>query len=56
VPGTIIDNKNKLIVACGENSSLEITEVQKPGKSIVSVLAYLNGTKLDIGDQLGKSK
>ena len=54
VPGTIIDNKNKLIVACGQNSSIEITEVQKPGKSIVSVLAYLNGTKLDIGDQLGK--
>ena len=54
VPGTIIDNKNKLIVACGKKSSIEITEVQKPGKSIVSVSAYLNGTKLDIGDQLGK--
>ena len=53
-PGTIIDNKNKLIVACGENSSLEITEVQKPGKSIVFVSAYLNGTQLDIGDQFGK--
>ena len=53
-PGTIIDNKNKLIVACGENSSLEITEVQKPGKSIVSVSAYLNGTQLDIGEQFGK--
>ena len=54
VPGTIIDNKNKLIIACGENSSMEITEVKKPGKNSISVSAYLNGVKLSIGDKLGK--
>jgi methionyl-tRNA formyltransferase len=55
-PGTIIENNNTLIVACGKNTSLEIKKVQKPGKNIISIPAYLNGTKLNIGDKFGSSK
>ena len=55
-PGTVIRNNNELIVACGENTSLEIKKVQKPGKNIITISAYLNGTKLNIGDQFGNSK
>ena len=54
VPGTIIDNKNKLIVACGESSSMEITAVQRSGKNIVSISEYLNSAQLDVGAKLGK--
>lgn len=56
IPGTIIDNKDKLIVACGENSSIEITEVQKPGKKTISTSAYLRGVQLNIGEKLGNTK
>lgn len=55
-PGTVIRNNNELIVACGENTSLEIKKVQKPGKNIITISAYLNGTKLNIGDQFGNAK
>ena len=55
-PGTVIENNNSLIVACGENTSLEIKKVQKPGKNIISIPAYLNGTKLNVGDKFGNSK
>ena len=56
IPGTIIDNNDKLIVACGENSSIEITEVQKPGKKTISTSAYLRGVQLNIGEKLGNTK
>lgn len=56
IPGTIIDNKDKLIVACGENSSIEITEVQKPGKKTISTSAFLRGVQLNIGEKLGNTK
>ena len=56
IPGTIIDNKDKLIVACGKNSSIEITEVQKPGKKTISTSAYLRGVQLNIGEKLGNTK
>ncbi|MDA0763448.1 MAG: methionyl-tRNA formyltransferase [Proteobacteria bacterium] len=56
IPGTIIDNKDKLIVACGKNSSIEITEVQKPGKKTISTSSYLRGVQLNIGEKLGNTK
>ena len=52
-PGTILNIGKKIFVACGNNTTLEILEVQKPGKNIVSTLAYLNGIKLSVGDKFG---
>jgi methionyl-tRNA formyltransferase len=52
-PGTILNIDKKIFVACGNNSTLEILEVQKPGKNIISALAYLNGIKLSVGDKFG---
>jgi len=51
--GTILNIGKKIFVACGNNSTLEILEVQKPGKNIISALAYLNGIKLSVGDKFG---
>ena len=52
-PGTILNIGKKIFVACGNNTILEILEVQKPGKNIISALAYLNGIKLSVGDKFG---
>ena len=52
-PGTIFNVGKKIFVACGNNTTLEILEVQKPGKNIISALAYLNGIKLSVGDKFG---
>ena len=52
-PGTIIECSNKIIVACGNKSSLEIKYLQKSGKNVMSVKDFLNGTKISIGDKFG---
>ena len=52
-PGTIIECNNRLIVACGNGSTLEIKYLQKPGKKIMSAKDFLNGTKISIGEKFG---
>ncbi len=52
-PGTIIECNNKIIVACGNKSSLEIKYLQKSGKNVISVKDFLNGTKISIGEKFG---
>ena len=53
-PGTIIESDNKIIVACGNRSTLEIKYLQKPGKNVISASDFLNGTKINIGEKFGK--
>jgi len=51
--GTIITaHGDDLMVACGDGSSLKISELQLEGKKRMSVRDFLNGTKLKSGDQL----
>ena len=52
-PGTIIECNNKIIVACGNKSTLEIKYLQKSGKNVMSVKYFLNGTKINIGEKFG---
>ena len=52
-PGTIIECKNEIIVACGNRSTLEIKYLQKPGKNIMSAKNFLNGTKISNGEKFG---
>ncbi len=52
-PGTVIAaHGDEFIVACGERSSLEISELQLEGKKRMSVRDFLNGMKLKVGDRL----
>ena len=53
-PGTIIECNNKIIVACGNKSTLEIKYLQKSGKNVMSVKDFLNGTKISVGEKFGK--
>lgn len=52
-PGTVIAvSADEVIVACGDNSALSISELQIEGKRRMSVRDLLNGTKIRVGDVL----
>ena len=52
-PGTIINTDQKIIIACGNKSALEIKLLQKPGKKMISANDFLNGTKINVGEKFG---
>jgi len=54
-PGQIIDAvRDRLIVACGEGTALRLDEIQLQGSRRMGVRDFLNGTRLQIGDVLGR--
>lgn len=53
VCGEIVDNKNRLVVMCGENTCLEILELQAEGKKRTDSASYLRGNRIEIGTILG---
>ena len=52
-PGTIINTDQKIVIACGNKSALEIKLLQKPGKRMISANDFLNGTKIKDGEKFG---
>jgi methionyl-tRNA formyltransferase len=53
-PGTILYAKgDKIWVACGGNTILQIDELQLEGKNRMKTKDFLNGVKLEVGEQLG---
>lgn len=53
-PGEIIDAKgNGFVVACGSNTALRVHELQIEGKRRMSVMDFLNGTRVRAGEILG---
>jgi len=55
-PGTIETGRGRLYVACGEDSVLEILEVQLQGKKRIPAKAFLNGQRLVEGERLGEER
>ena len=52
--GTILEaRKDDLIVACGADSALKISEVQIEGKNRMTTRDFLNGAKIETGEILG---
>lgn len=52
--GSILHAKGDLLlVSCGENSVLQIDELQLEGKNRMKTRDFLNGVKMQIGEQLG---
>ena len=51
--GEIIEAKGKLLVACGNQSVLQIDELQLEGKRRMATRDFLNGVKLVGGEKLG---
>ncbi len=51
--GEVIDNRNKLLVRCGDGNCIEILELQAEGKKRTDISSYLRGNKIEIGTVLG---
>jgi methionyl-tRNA formyltransferase len=52
-PGTLQSDRRTLLAACGENSALELLEVQLGGKNRMSAQAFINGYKPAEHERLG---
>lgn len=55
LPGHCVSQNKKWVVGCGEQSLLELTEIQLSGKKRMSSQAFLNGYKLAAEEILGVS-
>ncbi len=53
-PGEIVDNKNKLVVCCGDGHCLEILELQLDGKKRMDTKSFLQGNNIELGTVLGE--
>lgn len=51
-PGTVVDTKSGLKIACGGNTSILITDIQPEGKGIMTAKAFLNGNPTNEGTVL----
>jgi methionyl-tRNA formyltransferase len=54
VPGSLIVSGRRLLVACGEESALEIEELQLEGRKRMSAGAFANGQRLGRDEKLGE--
>ena len=50
--GTVIDNNGKLVIACGNNTAIELKTVQPEGSKAMSASQMLCGFKIPIGTTL----
>ncbi|MEQ1765347.1 MAG: methionyl-tRNA formyltransferase, partial [Pyrinomonadaceae bacterium] len=50
--GEVVATGDELEIACGEGTSLTISELQLEGKKRMSARDFLNGVKLKLGDRL----
>lgn len=50
--GTVVCNKDKLSVACGQGTVISFLKLQPEGKGIMDAKAYLNGKHLELGVEL----
>ena len=53
-PGEIVFNDKKLVVSCGNDTTLEITVLQAEGKKSMPADQFLLGKKIELGTELGK--
>jgi methionyl-tRNA formyltransferase len=51
--GALHPEKRRLFAGCGENTVLELLEVQPGGKKRMTSQAFLNGYKVAEGEKLG---
>ncbi|HZU27188.1 MAG TPA: methionyl-tRNA formyltransferase [Bryobacteraceae bacterium] len=53
-PGTVVADRSKLVVHCGDQTALELLEVQLEGRKRIDAAAFLNGWKPEPNEALGK--
>ncbi|MBE6702384.1 MAG: methionyl-tRNA formyltransferase [Ruminococcaceae bacterium] len=52
-PGTVLALSDRITVACGDQTTLELTRVLPEGKGRMSAADYIRGRRLSVGDMLG---
>ncbi len=52
VAGTVIDNNGRLVVACGDNTALELKTVQPEGSKAMAASQMLCGFKIPVGTKV----
>jgi methionyl-tRNA formyltransferase len=52
-PGTLVAERGKLHVVCGQGTRLEVKELQVEGRKRLSAYEFLNGVHLKPGERLG---
>ena len=50
--GEVIDNNNRLVISCGNNTSLELLTVQPEGSKPMSAVQMLCGKKISLGTKV----
>ena len=53
MPGTLMPARRRLLVACGQGTSLEVIELQLEGRKRVASEAFVNGQRLVENERLG---
>lgn len=48
-PGTIVESQKELVIACGDNKCISLTEIQPEGSKKMSALDYLKGHSIEKG-------
>lgn len=48
-PGEVVDNKGRLLVACGDKTAIELEVLQLQGKRALPIKEFLTGNKIEIG-------
>jgi methionyl-tRNA formyltransferase len=56
VPGSVRADGRRLLAACGQNTALEIEELQLEGRKRVTADAFINGQRLATHETLGENK
>ena len=56
IPGSVQVRNRKVLVSCGNNSALELLEVQLEGRKIIPAGAFCNGQHLKDSEMLGEIK
>ena len=56
IPGSVQMRNRKVLVSCGNNSALELLEVQLEGRKIIPAGAFCNGQHLMDSEMLGEKK
>jgi methionyl-tRNA formyltransferase len=55
-PGTLRAEDRRLLVHCGEGTSIELLEVQLEGRRKMGTDAFINGQHVQAGEELGKGE
>jgi methionyl-tRNA formyltransferase len=55
LPGTLVEQRGKLLVACGAATVIELTDVKLEGRKRISAAEFANGIRLRVGERFGES-